>query len=360
MHLATVFIRILFSILSLFFMTTYMIHYPVGSLTMRILTGICLGGTFTLLLLAFEMFFKKCSLRMFNIATIGLFSGYLLGKALVLVFDTVINATSLNLTLNTPVVEVLKISLYLISLYLGTLLAFRFSDEFHIAIPFIKFSQSVHRKKDLLLDAAVLADARIIDFCSHGILNNQLIVPRFLIKELQSNFESSDEGIKSRSKRSIEILKKLETMPSLSLRYSETDFPEIKDLSQKTVRLARLLEANVLTADANRSHTPANDEILFINFFALSNSPKTLTPPGDTITIKIQRYGKEPKQGVGYLEDGTMVVVNNGGEYIGEVIDTQVISVKQTSAGRIIFTNALVEEGSPLYEEPQPAYDSHD
>ena len=359
MHLAIVFTRILFSILSLFFMTTYMIHYPVGSLTMKILTGLCLGGTFTLLLIAIEMFFKRCSLRMFNIATVGLFSGYLLGKAFILIFDTFVQSTSLSLTLNAPVVEILKISFYLISLYLGTLLAFRFSDEFHITIPFIKFSHSVHRKKDLLLDAAVLSDARIIDFCSHGILNNQLIVPRFLIKELQSNFECADEGIKTRSKRSLEILKKLETMPSLSLRYSETDFPETRDLSQKLIRLARLLEANVLTSDANRTHTPANEEILFINFYALSNTLKPLTPPGDTITIKIQRYGKEPKQGVGYLEDGTMVVVNNGGDYIGEVIDTQVISVKQTSAGRIIFTNALVEEGSPLYE-PQPAYDSHD
>ncbi len=296
---------------------------------------------------------------MFNIATVGLFSGYLAGKGLVLVFDTIIHATSLSQTLNAPVVEILKISLYLISLYLGTLLAFRFSDEFHITIPFIKFSHSIHRKKDLLLDTAVLSDARIIDFCSHGILNNQLVVPKFLIKELQSHLECSDEGIRSKSKRSLEILKKLETMPSLNVRYNETDFSEVKDLSQKMHRLARLLEANILTADATRSHTTHSDEILCINFYALSNSLKPLTPPGDTITIKIQRYGKEPKQGVGYLDDGTMVVVNNGGDYIGEVIDTQVISVKQTSAGRIIFTNALVEEGSHLYE-PQHAYDNHD
>jgi uncharacterized protein YacL len=326
---------------------------------MKILTGVCLGGTFTLLLFGLELFFKRCSLRLFNIATVGLFSGFFLGKAFVLVFDTVVHTTSLSVTLNNSVVELLRISLYLTSLYLGTLLAFRFSDEFHISIPFIKFSHSVHRKKDLLLDHAVLSDPRIIDFCSHGILNNQLIVPKFLVKELRINFESLDEAIKSRSRRSLDILKKLETMPSLNLRYSETDFPDVKDLSQKMIRLARHLEANILTADTNRSHTPASDEVLFINFYAVSNSLKPLTPPGETITIKIQRYGKEPKQGVGYLEDGTMVVVNNGGDYIGEVIDTQVISVKQTSAGRIIFTNALVEEGSHLFD-PEPAYEHHE
>ena len=340
-------------------MTTYMLTHATYSLTMKLLLGVCLGGTLTLLLIGIEMTFKRFSLRMFNIATVGLFSGFLLGKAFTVVFDTIVHTTSLSITLNTGVVELTKISLYLISLYLGTLLAFRFSDEFHIAIPFIKFSHSEHRKKDLLLDSAVLSDARILDFCSHGILNNQIIVPKFLVKHLQANCESLDEGLKSRCKRSLEILKKLETMPSLCLRYSETDFPEIKELSQKLLNLAKLLEANILTADPNRSHTPASEEILFINFYALSNSLKPMTPPGETITIKIQRYGKEPKQGVGYLEDGTMVVVNNGGEFIGEIIDTQVISVKQTTAGRIIFTNAIAEEHSPLFDQ-EPAYDHHE
>lgn len=359
MHLAIIFSRILFAILSLFFMTMYMMSHQTYSIGMQLLLGVCLGGTFTLLLFAFEFLFKRCSLRIFNIATIGLFSGYFLGKAFVLVFDTVVHTTSLSVTLNAPVIELLRISLYLTSLYLGTLLAFRFSDEFHLSIPFIKFSHSVHKKKDLLLDLAVLSDGRILDFCSHGILNNQLVIPKFLVKELKENLESTDEVVKSKARRSLEILKKLETMPSLHLRFNETDFPEANDIFQKMIKLARHLEANVLTADHNRTHTPASDEILFINFYALSNSLKPLTPAGETITIKIQRHGKEPKQGVGYLEDGTMVVVNNGGEYVGEVIDTQVISVKQTTAGRIIFTNALIEEGSHLYE-PEPAYGHHE
>ncbi len=357
MHLAIIFTRILFGILSLFFMTTYMVHYPVGSLAIKILTGICLGGTFTLMLVGIETCFKRCSLRMFNIATVGLFSGYLMGKAFVLVLDTVIQATALNATLPLASIELLKISFYLVSLYLSTLLAFRFSDEFHITVPFVRFSHSTHRRKDLLLDQALLSDTRIIDFCSHGILNNQVIIPRFLVKELQMNFESGDEIVKSRSRKALEVLKKLETMTSLGLRYNETDFPEIPSSSQKLIRLARLLEANVLTSDANRIHTTSpTDDVVVINFYALSNSLKPMAPPGEVITIKIQRYGKEPKQGVGYLDDGTMVVVNNGGDSIGEVIDTQVISVKQTSAGRIIFTNALVEEGAHQYEE-EPAYE---
>lgn len=359
MHLAIIFTRVLFSLLSILFMTACMVNYPVGSLGMKILSGICLGGTVALLLVGVELFFKRCSLRMFNIASIGLFSGYLMGKALVLLFTTILQATTLHVVITTSALDILKISLYLVSFYLGTLLAFRFSDEFHLTIPFVRFSRSTHQKKDILLDQALLSDVRILDFCSHGLLNNQLIIPKFVVKDLQVGLESMDEGIKSKSRKALDVLKKLETMPLLGLRYNETDFPEMKDSSQKLARLARLLQANILTADTNRIHPSSNEEVLFINFYALSNSLKPLTPPGEIITIKIQRYGKEAKQGVGYLEDGTMVVVNNGGDYIGEVIDTQVISVKQTSAGRIIFTNALVEEGSSLYEQ-QPAYEHHE
>jgi uncharacterized protein YacL len=356
MHLATIFTRIFFSMLSVFFMMLYMINHSANTSSMKAIIGLFLGLSFSCILFGIEWLFKRSNLRMFNVATIGLFSGYLFGKALNMILDTIIHSTALSLTLANPFQEILKISIYLVSLYLTTLLAFRFSDEFHITIPFIKFSQSTYRKKDILLDLFVLSDARILDFCSHGILNNQIIVPSFLIKELKSNFESSDEGTKVRSKKTLDILKKLENMPGLNLRYSETDFPEIHDIHLKTLRLARLLEANILTADSSRTHTPASDEVLYINFYAISNSLKPITPPGETISIKIQRYGKEPRQGVGYLEDGTMVVVNNGGDYIGEVIDTQVISVKQTSAGRIIFTNALVEEHSN-YFEPQAAFD---
>jgi uncharacterized protein YacL len=323
---------------------------------MKAVLGLFLGISLSFVLFGIEFLFKRSNLRMFNIATIGLFSGYLLGKSVNMILETIIHTTSLAATLSNPLSEIIKISIYLVSLYLTTILAFRFSDEFHITIPFIKFSQSIHRKKDLILDMFVLSDSRILDFCSHGILNNQIIVPSFIVRELKANFDSSDEAIKGRSKKTLDILKKLENMPGLNLRYSETDFPEIKDISIKTLRLARLLEANILTADTSRTHTPASEEVLYINFYAISNSLKPITPPGETISIKIQRYGKEPRQGVGYLEDGTMVVVNNGGDYIGEVIETQVISVKQTTAGRIIFTNALVEENSNYYE-PQAAFD---
>jgi len=125
----------------------------------------------------------------------------------------------------------------------------------------------------------------------------------------------------------------------------------VKDTMSKMVRLARLIDANIMTADISRVQMSSVEGVRIINLHTLSNALKPLMQAGENIKIKIQRYGKEPRQGVGYLEDGTMVVVNGGGQFIGETIDAQVLSVKHTSSGRMIFCNALDDEGG--YEEPE-------
>lgn len=310
----------------------------------KVVIGILLGGSFALLLLAFDLVFQRFSLKSFNVTIVGLFSGYLMGKALTLIFSAIVTISTLSTAMSSSTIEITKIALFLFGTYLGTVLTLRYAEEIHISLPFIKLSHTVHKKKDLLLDISLLSDGRIIDFSSSGLLDNQLVLPRFILKALNIQAESSDEMTKMRAKKTLENIKKLESISHLHLRYHETDFPEVQDLHQKMTRLAKLIDANIFSADTNRMNASSNDEVTFINIHNLSNSLKPLTPPGETITIKVQRYGKEPKQGVGYLDDGTMVVINNGGDYIGEVIETQVISIKQTSAGRIIFTNALVEE----------------
>ena len=128
-------------------------------------------------------------------------------------------------------------------------------------------------------------------------------------------------------------------MPDLNVRFNETDFPEISEHTGKLVKLARLTNANLITAEMNQVETSAVEGVKIININRLSNAIKPLTQSGESITIKIQRYGKEARQGVGYLDDGTMVVVNGGGDYIGETIKAQVLSVKHTSSGRMIFCN---------------------
>lgn len=345
MNLALAFTRTLFMVLSIFFMTVYTISGPGGYTIGNLVIGLGLGLTFGLVLIGFDILFRRFNLRAFNIAIIGLFVGYLMGQALVLVLSAILDISAASIHLQPQVLEVLQISLFLFGVYLGTLMTLRASDELSISVPFVRFTQTAHKKKDLLIDPSVLADARILDLAGSGIVDDHLVLPRFLIKELYIQAETQDEVSRSKAKRALEVIKKLEQVPTLDMRYSDSDFPEIKDPMNKLIRLARLLDANIVTADISRLQMGAIEGVRIINIHALSNALKPLTQTGEKIKIKIQRHGKEPRQGVGYLEDGTMVVVNGGGEYIGETIEATVLSVKHTTSGRMIFCNAQDEEG---------------
>ncbi len=345
MNVGLAFTRIFFLILSIFFMTTYMVSIPTGSVFLHILVGILLGAFFGFALFGFDTLFKKYNLRSFNIAIIGIFIGYLMGKALVLILDAVLDISSTTFTLQPQILEVIKIFLFLFGTYLGTIMTLRASDELYVSIPFIKFTPTIHKKKDLLVDSSVLSDARIIDLASTGLLDHQIVMPRFIIKDFYIQAETGDEMSKAKARRSLETLKKLEEIPGLDIRYNDTDFTDVKEQINKLIRLARLIDANILTADISRIQISTIEGVRIINLHALSNALKPLMQAGEQLKIKIQRFGKEPNQGVGYLEDGTMVVVNGGGDYIGQIIDVQVLSVKHTASGRMIFCNAMDGEG---------------
>lgn len=345
MNVALAFTRVFFFILSIFFVTTYMITCSSGFCTGNLLKGVLLGSLVGVALIGFDLLFKRFNLRSFNIAIIGLFIGYLMGKALVLILSAILDISAASIVLDPRILEILKISLFLFGTYLGTLMTLRSSDELYISIPFMRFSAMAQKKKDLLLDASVLSDARVLDLATSGLVDHHLVIARFLMKEIYAQAEVGDEGSRTKAKRTLEVIKKLEQIPGLELRYNDTDFPDVKDPMGKLLRLARLLDANILTADISRVQISAIEGVRIINIHSLSNALKPLMQAGEKIKIKIQRYGKEPRQGVGYLDDGTMVVVNGGGEFIGEVIDALVLSVKHTSSGRMIFCNALDEEG---------------
>ncbi len=345
MNLALAFTRTLFMILSIFFMTVYMISGSEGYHTNNLFVGVGLGIILGFSLIGFDLLFKRFNLRAFNVAIMGLFIGYLMGQALVIILSAILKISSASIALDPTTLEVIQIALFLFGVYLGTLMTIRASDELYVSIPFVRFTATAQKKKDLLIDSSVLYDARILDLASSGIVDHHLILPRFLVKELYIQAESQDESYRNKGKRSLEIMKKMEAMPDLGLRYNDTDFPEVKDPMGKMIRLARLLDANIMTADISRVQMAAIEGVRVINLHTLSNALKPLMQAGEHIKIKIQRYGKEPRQGVGYLEDGTMVVVNGGGEYIGEIIDAKVLSVKHTSSGRMIFCNAPDEEG---------------
>jgi uncharacterized protein YacL len=339
------FIRTIFLCLCVLFLMTYTTTTMPGGFNFAnavigLAAGLALGG----LLIVLDMLFRGSNLRTFNIALLGLFFGFLMGEAILMTFHAIIDLSALSLDPQT--ITLIKAAIFLTTAYFGMSFTAKASDELSLSIPFVRFKAAMLKKKDILVDSSILAESRIIDLATSGLLDDLLIIPRFMLKELYIMLESSDENIRNKAKRCLDNFKKLETIPALEMRYSDIDYPEIKDSAVKLIQLARALDANLITSDVSRFQQYTIEGVSIINIHMLSNALKPLT--GEHLNIKIQRYGKEPRQGVGYLEDGTMVVVNGGAEFIGETIKAHVLSVKHTSSGRMIFCN--VAEDSILMD----------
>ncbi len=338
MSLSLTFIRTFFTLLSMLFVTIYTVH-TYHSVQATII-GLFVGFIFGIFLISLDVLFKRFNLRSFNIALIGLFFGYLMGQALLLILQAILKISALDQSvLNSPLAEIFEIGIFLLGIYLGLILTLRSSEELYVSIPFVKFTALKQKKKNLIIDSSALADPRIIDLSLSGLLDQHVVIPRFVVRELYAQGESSDEATRSKARRSLESLKKLEEYTQLGVRYNDTDFPEVKEMQAKLIRMARLIDANIITADISGLETSTIEGVRVINLHSLSNALKPLAETGEVLQVKIQRHGKEPNQGVGYFEDGTMVVVNGGGEFVGSTVTVNVLSVKHTSSGRMIFCN---------------------
>lgn len=337
-------IRALFALFCIFSLITYACFIFEGGVNFtNIVLGTFSGLVMTGVLIGIEVIANRCPLKTFNTALIGLFFGYLFGQAFLMVIEPLLKFSNLSYTAASLVNFITNLSFA----YLGTIFALKNKDEWQFTIPYFNFKKAPPKKKDLLIDWTILLEPRILDLASSGLLDESLIIPRFILKELYHMLDSSDEIICNRGRRALDIFKKLELMPTLELRYDETDPIDFQDSSLKLLHLARIANANILTGDINRFQLGTNEGVRIINLQILSNTLKPIT--GEQLSIKVQRYGKEPRQGVGYLEDGTMVVVNGGAEYIGDTVKAHVLSVKHTTSGRMIFCN-VSEAGIPFEE----------
>ena len=269
---ALMFTRTLFMVLSIVFLTFYKVSGEGGCSFTNLSLGIMLGASFGFALMGIDRLFKQFNLRSFNIAVVGLFFGYFMGQALVLSFSTLLGIASLSIQLSPPAIEILEILLLLFGMYLGTVMTLRAADELSVSIPFIKFTTTGNRKKDLLIDASLLSDVRLIDLAASGLLDRHLILPRFIVKDLCMQMESLDENIRLKAKRSLDVIKKLESILELELRYNDTDFTDVKDFSSKMARLARLLDANILTADMSQLQILLLEGLPFIIIHHLSKT----------------------------------------------------------------------------------------
>jgi uncharacterized protein YacL len=336
------FVRVFFFFFSLLFMVGATLASQEEITLTSIGIGLTLGvlvGSFLLLL---DLIFRRFHLLSFNTTLLGLFFGYLMGLALLAVFHTTLSL--FPVPFRPEVLTGVQIALFLGALYLGVMMTVKASSELSFSLPFIKFSQCQPKTKEILLDVSALSDARVLDLAASGLLDGRLVIPRFLLKELFEGEESKEESLQTKAKGSIEIFRKLEAISELQIRTCETDFPEMKESFQKVLKLSRLLNSDVLVAGQGRIENGNNEGVRLINLHTLATALKPLMQRGEYLNIKIQRQGKEERQGVGYLEDGTMIVVNGGGDYIGKTIKACVLSVKHTQAGRMIFCNVTEEE----------------
>lgn len=231
----------------------------------------------------------------------------------------------------------------LLSASWGALIALRGGEELLSIFSFAGAKAKSTAQNDLLLDASALQDPRIYDIASTGIFDKRLAIPQFIVNEMNS-LSAQDDPTKIKLRRSNDIIRNLEELPHLQLKIIEDNQTSIKDSLQRLLSLAQKVKADIVTSERYRLQPATSENIRIFNLHTLASAFKPLTQSGEIITIKVQRYGKEIKQGVGYLEDNTMVVINGGGDFLGKTIRAQVLSVKHTLSGRMIFCNALSDD----------------
>ncbi|HYO24752.1 MAG TPA: PIN domain-containing protein [Lacipirellulaceae bacterium] len=212
-------------------------------------------------------------------------------------------------------------------------------DDFRFIIPYVEFAKEVKGLKPYVLDTSVVIDGRIADVVETRIVDNQLVMPQFVIAELQAIADSSDRLRRGRGRRGLDILNRLRSDPKVDLVVYDRDLPEFagQPVDQKLVLLAKHLEGKVVTNDYNLNKVAKLHNVGVINLNDLSNALKPLFLPGESLEVRIVKPGEEHGQGIGYLEDGTMVVIEGGREHIGRAVMATVTSVLQTSAGRMVF-----------------------
>jgi len=188
-----------------------------------------------------------------------------------------------------------------------------------------------------ILDTSVIIDGRIADICETGFLSGDLIIPQFVLQELQTIADSSESTKRTRGRRGLDILNKMQKQSSVGIIIESKDYPSMKEVDQKLIALAKETNQAILTNDFNLNKVAEVHAIKVLNINQLANALKPIVLPGETMKVQVLKEGKEPGQGVAYLDDGTMVVIDNGRRFMGRTIDVTVTSVLQTTAGRMIF-----------------------
>ena len=233
---------------------------------------------------------------------------------------------------------------YILTGYLGIMIGVWKGKEFNPANWKILSKMGPRGEIPKILDTSVIIDGRIADVCETGFLEGPFIIPQFILRELQHIADSSDPLKRNRGRRGLDILNRIQKQSDLEVKITDHDFPKLQEVDAKLIELAKLITGRIITNDFNLNKVAELQGLMVLNINQLSNALKPVVLPGETMHVQILKEGKEQGQGVAYLDDGTMVVVDEGKKIIGKELDVVVTSVLQTTAGRMIFAQPKDEE----------------
>ena len=307
-----------------------------GGDPLYLILGAGMGAIITGALIGIENVLGKVPLTL----SLGGAAGLTLG---LLVAGFVVHVTALMVPSASLLAQFGGLIIFLTLPYLGLILGLRFGREGWGEVPNTAKPPSDSVTSLKLLDTSVIIDGRIADLCETGFIEGVLVVPQFILLELQHISDSSDGLKRARGRRGLDVLNTIQKMPNIKVDIVEDDFPHVKEVDTKLVELAKVIDAKIFTNDLNLNKVAGIQGVRILNINELCNALKPVVLPGETIRVFVLKEGKEAGQGVAYLDDGTMVVVDHAKRWIGKNVDVIVTSVLQTSAGRMIFTR-LKEE----------------
>jgi len=326
-------IRIFF--IALCAIASWLVCYTVEEWDHRRGLAIAIGLMIGVLVVLVDLMLKGFSLRGLTAVTFGL--------ALGAIVAWLISISPLLNRGDPSTIYLVQLALFVICTYLGTVIALRGKDEFNLVIPYVRFVPHEVDVPLVVVDTSALIDGRIAKICETKFLSAGLIIPSFVLTELQNIADSPDPLKQARGRRGLQVLNELRAIKGIDIRIHQSDVARRQDIEAKLVFLAQSMRAKLLTTDTNLAKMAQFQGVAWLNIHALENALRPELVIGESIALDLVKTGKEDGQALGYLPDGSMVVVNNARALVGKRVTAEIIGVLPSGGGKIIFTNLLGE-----------------
>tara|TARA_R110000744_G_scaffold118843_1_gene221853 strand:- start:504 stop:1781 length:1278 start_codon:yes stop_codon:yes gene_type:complete len=309
-----------------------------------VLTSLILAGVF----LCVDMLTPRKKIATITGVMFGLMAGLAATWVLSMMVDLVMQSWDLQ---SNAIISAIKVLMGVSLAFIGITTVLQTQDEFRLVIPYVEFAKQIRGPRPLLLDTSVLIDARIVDIAATGLIQQAVVIPEFVLAELQTMADSHDRMKRNKGRRGLDMVSKLQRMGTVELVIDSTAVRK-KAVDLALVELAETIKALLVTLDTGLARIASIQRIPVLDINTLSNALKPTVIPGKLIRVDLIKPGEQAGQAVGYLDDGTMVVAEDGFEYVGQTRDLVITSSMQTAAGRLLF--ARVDMADPAYEGDLP------